>query len=415
LAEVGYAKKRLSTQSQPAAAVADGSGEPAPSSALIPGAPANAQNLSQSIVERLPADVQSIMTTRICDLGLSIANSPVEKYVNRLYRELERKRLAHFRPQCYLSDEWGCPSGEPTIGIPLYLADSRLAVLERELNDLEGPVETMQYMRHEAGHAFNYAYELYKRDDWQALFGSFRRAYRDDYRAIPFARQFVTYLPGWYAQKHPDEDFAETFAVWLTPGSNWRGRYRNAPALAKLQYVERMAREVRNRKPSRPRGKPDLTVGEMDYTVAEFYERTLQEQPVPAQLPSDTELAGIFRSTLRGRKQLRPAAALVREHRKELADNISRWTGVQRPLVKRLVENMESRLTECDIKADLRLATANLLDLVAYTTVLALNNLEQRRKPVREKPRNRETAPFAALPPQRAESEREETIAVAGD
>jgi len=88
---------------------------------------------------------------------------------------------------------------------------------------------------------------------------------------------------------------------------------------------------------------------------------------------------------------------------------------VQRPLVKRLVENMESRLTECDIKADLRLATANLLDLVAYTTVLALNNLEQRRKPVREKPRNRETAPFAALPPQRAESEREETIAVAGD
>ncbi|HZU21698.1 MAG TPA: putative zinc-binding metallopeptidase [Terriglobales bacterium] len=372
---------------------------------------------ANTFVDRVPAEVQAIMATRICDLGLKIEGSPVERYVGRLYRELERKRLANFRPQCYLSDEWGCPSGEPTIGIPLYLADARLAVLERELNDLEGPVETMQYMRHEAGHAFNYAYELYKRDDWQQLFGSFRRAYRDDYRAIPFARQFVTYLPGWYAQKHPDEDFAETFAVWLTPGSNWRARYRNTPALHKLLYVDQVARRVRNMKPARPTGEADLTVDEMDYTVAEFYERTLQEQPVPAQLPSDTELAGIFRSNLRGRKKLRPAAALVKEHRKALADSISQWTGVQRPLVKRLVETIESRLAALDVKADSRLATANLLDLMAYTTVLALNNLEQRRKPVREKPRSRETAPAVPIvvqaPP--VESATEEKIAAAGD
>ena len=355
------------------------------------------------------------MSTRICDLGLKIEGSPLEKYVNRLYRELERKRLIHFRPQCYLSDEWGCPSGEPTIGIPLYLADNRLAVLERELNDLEGPLETMRYMRHEAGHAINYAYELYKREDWHALFGSFRRAYRDDYRAVPFAREFVTYLPGWYAQKHPDEDFAETFAVWLTPGSNWRTRYRNTPALDKLEYVERITREIRNRKPSRPHGDPDLTVDEMDYTVAEFYERTLQEQPVPAQLPSDTELGGIFRSTLRGRKKLRPATSLVRDNRKALADSISQWTGVQRPLVKRLVETIEARLAALDVKADSRLATANLLDLMAYTTVLALNNLEQRRKPVREKPRNRETAAVTSIPMQREENQHEEKIAAAGD
>jgi hypothetical protein len=395
----------LSTQLQPAAPNAGLSGESAPSSA----------NLSSSIFERLPAEVQAIMSTRICDLGLKIEGSPLEKYVNRLYRELEHKRLVHFRPQVYLSDEWGCPSGEPAIGIPLYLADNRLAVLERELNDLEGPIETMQYMRHEAGHAINYAYELYKREEWGALFGSFRRAYRDDYRAVPFAREFVTYLPGWYAQKHPDEDFAETFAVWLTPGSNWRSRYRNTPAINKLQYVERIAREIRNRKPSRPHGEPDLTVDEMDYTVAEFYERTLQEQPVPAQLPSDTELAGIFRSNLRGRKKLRPAATLVRDNRKALSDSISQWTGVQRPLVKRLVETIEARLGALDIKADSRLAAANLLDLVAYTTVLALNNLEQRRKPVREKTRNRESAP--AVPPMRAETEpeRDTSLAAAGD
>src|SRR5579859_606415 len=83
------------------------------------------------VFERLPANVQAILGTRICDLGLAIAGSPLEKHVNRLYRELERKRLEHFKPQCYLTDEWGCPSGEPVIGIPLYLADARLAVLER--------------------------------------------------------------------------------------------------------------------------------------------------------------------------------------------------------------------------------------------------------------------------------------------
>ena len=42
-----------------------------------------------------------------------------------------------------------------------------------------------------------------------------------------------------YAQKHPDEDWAETFAVWLE-GGPWRRRYRDwQVALAKLEYVDR--------------------------------------------------------------------------------------------------------------------------------------------------------------------------------
>ena len=36
---------------------------------------------------------------------------------------------------------------------------------------------------------------------------------------------------GAYAASHPEEDFAETFAVWLTPRSNWRQSFpgRNRP------------------------------------------------------------------------------------------------------------------------------------------------------------------------------------------
>ena len=342
--------------------------------------------------ERLPQDVQQILPTRICDLGLAIAGSPLEKLIARLYRELQRKGLRKFRPEIYLSDEWGCPSGEPVIGAPLYLADSRLAVLEREVNDLEDARETMMYLRHEAGHAFNYAYELYKTEDWQRLFGSWRRAYRDDYRPVPFAPQFVTYLPGWYAQKHPDEDFAETFAVWLDPRSGWRRKYKGTDAMAKLAYMESIARKVRNREPVRKSGDPDITTAEMDMTVAEFYERSLEAQPAPVDLPLETDLREIFRPRLKGRQKPRPAAELVRANRKTLADNIARWTGVQRPIVKRLLESVESRAAEFQISADRRSEAAHLIDLVAYTSVLALRNLKLRTTSVRpraEKPRAR--------------------------
>ena len=176
--------------------------------------------------EKAPPDVQEILTKPIKELGLKLEGSHLERYVQQLYRELERKGLKKFRPLCYLTDEWGCPSGEPVIGIPFYLADPKLARLEKEMNDLEDEREILMYLRHEAGHAFNYAYELYKTPEWRDLFGPFRRPYRDNYRPIPFSRSFVRHIAGWYAQKHPDEDFAETFAVWLTPRSQWRKKYK---------------------------------------------------------------------------------------------------------------------------------------------------------------------------------------------
>ena len=134
-----------------------------------------------------------------------------------LYRELEAKGLKRFRPPTYLTDEWGCPDEEPIIGIPFYLADPKLARLEKEIDDVEDDREIRMYLRHEAGHAFNYAYKLYESPEWRERFGPFNRPYRDRYKPVPFDRSFVRHMEGWYAQKHPDEDFAETFAVWLTP------------------------------------------------------------------------------------------------------------------------------------------------------------------------------------------------------
>src|SRR5262249_61839757 len=142
---------------------------------------------------------------------------------------------------------------------------------EKEMNDLEDKREIMMYLRHEAGHAFNYAYKLYRTPEWKTLFGPFRRRYRDNYRPVPFSRNYVRHLAGWYAQKHPDEDFAETFAVWLTPRSGWRRRYRNWPALRKLEYVDELMDGIRGVEPRYNGGELCTPVDQMDMPLVEHY------------------------------------------------------------------------------------------------------------------------------------------------
>ena len=325
--------------------------------------------------EKTRTEFQEILAKPIRELGLKLEGSPLERFVQQLYRELEAKGIRKFHPLCYLTDEWGCPSGEPVIGIPFYLANPDLAQLEREMNDLEDAREVMMYMRHEAGHAFNYAYQLYKSTEWHDLFGPFRRAYRDNYRPIPFSRKYVRHMAGWYAQKHPDEDFAETFAVWLTPRSQWRKRYQGWEALAKLQYVDRVARRLGDAEPVRRRGRTDITVDEMDSTVGEFYRLSLPEE-IPAQeLALDADLADIFNVSPKRRSGVRPAHDMLREHRKTVTDKVAYWSGVQRPIVKRLVEGICKRVEELGLRVDVRRETESLMEFTVYTTALAMNYL----------------------------------------
>ena len=296
----------------------------------------------------------------------------IERLVNQLYRELGAKGLHKFRPGVYLTDEWGCPSGEPIIGIPFYLANPELASLEKKMNDLEDQREIMMYLRHEAGHAFNYAYKLYRAPEWKHLFGPFRRPYREMYRPVPFSRNYVRHLAGWYAQKHPDEDFAETFAVWLTPRSGWRKRYRGWGAIEKLRYMDRIARDLGKTEPVRRRGAPDITVDEMEATVGDFYRQSGGEETPIGDLALDTDLIDIFNVSKR-MKAARPADAFLREHRKEVTDKIAYWTGLQRPLVKKLMEAIEKRIGELGLRVDPRREAEHLAEITAYATALAMN------------------------------------------
>ena len=319
---------------------------------------------------------QEILEKPIRDLALKIEGSPLDRLVEQLYRELERKGLTKFRPACYLTDEWGCPSGEPIIGIPFYLASADLSALEKEMNDLEDPREVMMYLRHEAGHAFNYAYKLYKTPEWKQLFGSFRRRYRDNYRPVPFSRNYVRHLAGWYAQKHPDEDFAETFAVWLTPRSTWRKRYRGWGAMEKLKYMDRVARTLGNTDPVRRRGRPDISVEEMEATVGEFYRQTTVEEIPVEDLKLDTDLVDIF-NVSRRRNGTLAAQEFVRRHRKIVVDKIAYWTGVQRPLIRKLVEVIEKRIGELGLRVDPRRESEHLTEITVYAAALVMNYMHR--------------------------------------
>jgi hypothetical protein len=329
--------------------------------------------------EKAPSDVGDILQKRISQLGLKLEGSPVERFVHQLHRELDRKGLKKFRPVCYLTDQWGCPDGQPVIGIPFYLADPQLARLERAMNDLEDEREIMMYLRHEAGHAFNYAYRLFITADWRRLFGPYNRRYRDRYRPIPFSRKFVRHIAGWYAQKHPDEDFAETFAVWLTPASKWRLKYKGWPALAKLRYVDAVARRVRDQDPVVSTGDFDITVEDMKVTVEEFYRRLSRQNGAAVNVALETDLTDLFLQRGRRRKGIRPASEVVEEHRKTLTDKITYWTGVPRPKVRALVERILRTCREQDLVAEVGREPAYLVELTAYGTTMAMNYVTRGR------------------------------------
>ncbi|HEX8620056.1 MAG TPA: hypothetical protein VF911_20920, partial [Thermoanaerobaculia bacterium] len=205
-----------------------------------------------------------------------------------------------------------------------------------------------------------------------------RRPYRDDYPFIPFSHDFVRYIPGWYAQKHPDEDFAETFAVWLDPHSHWHSRYAGWGAMRKLLYVDRIAREVADQPPARAIGQTDITVDEMDQTVEEFYrEWHVDETPMVTDLALDADLIDIFGTA---GENSRPAAELLGEHRRDIVDKVNTWTGVRRTLVRALVVAIERRLAELGLAATRERSRQQMVELTVYITTLAMTFLTGNRR-----------------------------------
>lgn len=314
----------------------------------------------------------ALLSQRISDIGLEIRGTLLEKMVGQLYEELAAKGL-DFRPPVYLSDQWGCPDGTPLIGVPFYLADARLSKIEEDYSSaVEGAEESMRYLRHEAGHAFNYAYRLYDRPDWRKIFGPYSRPYRDRYRADPFSHDFVRHILGWYAQKHPDEDFAETFAVWLTPGIDWRSMYDGWRALAKLEYVDKVMKEIAHEIPDVPEpSDDDLPVAAMQYTLAEHYKENEESIPIRDQRIFDGDLKTIFVNAEHA-PGAAAAAEFISRHRREIVTRIAYWTGENASVVRQFVDFLAQRVAHLELKLG-GLEASTLIELTAFGTAVMMN------------------------------------------
>ncbi len=317
------------------------------------------------------AQRDELLGHRISDLALEIRGSRVERLVAQLYDELDRAGL-RYKPGVYLSDQWGCPDGTPLIGVPFYLADARLERIEAEMSmSVESDEEAMRYMRHEAGHAFNYAFRLHEQPEWQETFGAFAKPYRDRYRADPFSRDYVRHILAWYAQKHPDEDFAETFAVWLTPGRDWRAEYATWPALRKLEYVDRVMRAIASESADAPQPtEDDLPVGAMRYTIAEHYALERDALPVSDEGVFDADLRQIFFAA-DAAPQGGAASVFLRNHSQEVVARTAYWTSEHPSVVHSLLDLLARRAETLGLRVG-RVEAATLIELTSFVTAVVM-------------------------------------------
>ncbi len=287
----------------------------------------------------------------MCDLRVRIEGSILEERVERIYEELSRRGL-RFRPTFWLSEEWFSPDGVGGIAMPFYLAHPRLMKLEqRQMLEVEGGTQQwcLRILRHEVGHAIDNAYRLHRRKLWRELFGSATEPYPEFYSPKPYSKRFVLHLDSWYAQSHPSEDFAETFAVWLRPGSRWRTQYQGWPALKKLQYVKELMHEIADKQPLvRSRHQVDA-LAQLKKTLREHYKEKRARYSTEHSAVYDRDLRRLFSDA--PQYAARPtAAAVLRKLRSDLREVVAHWTGAHQYTIDQVLQEMISRCRELKLR-----------------------------------------------------------------
>lgn len=282
---------------------------------------------------------EELLDVRLCDLNLRLSSSAVQPRIRRLYRELAARGIS-FRPHAWLAEDWFSPDGVPGFAVPFYLTHPRLARLERKMVGVaEGSNANwqMRILRHEAGHAIDSAYRLRRRARWRALFGRASSRYGAQYRARPASRRHVQHLGEWYAQAHPTEDFAETFAVWLQPRSDWRRRYAHWPALRKLEFVDEIAAEIRGR-PAAVRSRALVEpLEDNTLTLREHYRRRRRAEHRRHRGLADRLLRKVFPGAGDAQRGAIPAATLLRARKSQLRSMLERRSGADRYTAHQLV------------------------------------------------------------------------------
>ncbi len=322
---------------------------------------------------------EELLNLRLSDLPLRIEGTVLETRIDQLKRELAARGL-EFPFHFYLSDEWFTPDGQASMAVPFYLAHPRLERLEKaQMLAVEGGEHEwcMRILRHEAGHVIDNVYKLRLRQQRRRLFGSPAKPYPEFYAPRPYSKSFVLHLDPWYAQSHPDEDFAETFAVWLTPEANWKTRYAGWPAIRKLEYMDQLMRSLAGKKPLLN------TVDEMDplrrlnRTLRFHYKKKRGHYGVEHPAFYDRDLRKLFSDGADHASNM-TAAQFLGRHRRQVRKVVADWTGIYQYTIDKVLEDIIVRCRELK----LRLATPEgeaLQEFTVLLTVQVMNYLHSGR------------------------------------
>lgn len=296
---------------------------------------------------------EELLEKRFCDLRLTLRDSRVERYLQEIGRDLQRRGIS-FHAHAWLSEEWFSPDGVPGIAVPFYMAHPRLRRLERRMmGEVEGGNGSWlrRILRHEIGHALDNAYRLRRRKSWRHLFGRASRPYPDVYRPRPASRDFVLHLGHWYAQSHPTEDFAETFAVWLQPKARWRREYQGWPALRKLEYVDELMTGLRGERPIVVNRELIEPLRENSRTLGEHYRRKRARYELDSADAYDLRLKRVFGPRRKGERRT-SASAFLRQCRPQLERLLMRRSRLHPYLVHHVIRTVIQRCRELELTLD---------------------------------------------------------------
>ena len=293
---------------------------------------------------------EQLLDVRLSDLRLSIGGTLATR-IDQLRSELEARNLK-FPLHFYLSDEWFTPDGGTAIAIPFYLAHPRLERLEEaQMFEVEGGEHEwcMRILRHEAGHAIDHAFRLVRRRKRQEVFGSSSKPYPEFYTPKPYSKSFVLHLDSWYAQSHPDEDFAETFAVWLTPNSEWRPRYAGWKALPKLEYMEALMTSLVGKEA--PINRPDEIdpLPSLRTTLRQHYRNKRKHYGVDHPNFYDRDLRRLFSDAPEFANHM-TAAQFISRIRRQVRRSVAEWTGIYQYTIDQVLEDMIARCRELKLR-----------------------------------------------------------------
>ena len=321
-----------------------------------------------------------LLELRISDLNIPIEGSVLEPRIAQLRAELAARGLTGFDPHFWLSAEWFSPDGVPGIAIPFYLAHPRLEKLERTyMLEVEGGTHEwcMKILRHEAGHAIDNAYRLRTRLRRQRVFGPSYMQYPSYYTPKPYSKSYVLHLDSWYAQSHPDEDFAETFAMWLTPDSDWRTRYADWPALKKLLYMDSLMTELAE-KPMLVRSRRKVEpIQSLKKTLRAHYERKRRHYGLLHPHFYDRDLRKLFSDSPEYARQMK-AARFIARVRRNARRLVAEWTGEYQYTIDQVIEDMMRRANELNLRLKEPEEQATL-DFIILLTVQTMNYLHSGR------------------------------------